>query len=248
MEEKVLVSVIMPVYNTEKYIAQAIESALCQQVPLELLIIDDGSTDRTAEIADRYADGKRVVLIRNGRNQGVAESRNIGIRRARGKYLAFLDGDDWWSQGKLAEQCRRLQETHAALCCTGRELMNPDGTSKGKIIGVPEEITYDMLLHTNYIPCSSVVMETEAARAFYMCHDELHEDYILWLRVLKKYGKAQGIDKPMPKSRMSEKGKSRNKLKSARMQLGVYRYMGFGRLASCYYFMLYLFHGIFKYL
>ena len=115
-------------------------------------------------------------------------------------------------------------------------------------MGAPEIITYAMLLGTNSIACSSVVMKTEVAREFYMSHDELHEDYILWLKVLKKYGNACGINEPMLKSRMSQGGKSRNKLKSARMHFGVYRLMGIGRLASCYYFLMYMFHGVRKYL
>ena len=126
--------------------------------------------------------------------------------------------------------------------------MNADGSPRGKIIGAPEVITYQMLLRTNSIACSSVVMRAEAAREFYMSHDELHEDYILWLKVLKKYGNACGINQPMLKSRMSQGGKSRNKLKSARMHFGVYRLMGIGRLASCYYFLMYMFHGIRKYM
>ena len=105
-----------------------------------------------------------------------------------------------------------------------------------------------MLLKTNSIPCSSVVMRTEAAKEFYMCHDELHEDYILLLRVLKKYGAACGLNEPLLKSRMSRGGKSRNKLKSAKMQFGVYRYLGFGVFRSCYYFLMYVFHGVRKYM
>ncbi len=248
MQEEVQISVIMPAYNAEKYIVNAIESVLSQDVSLELLIIDDCSTDHTAEIAERYADGKKIILLRNETNCGVAESRNRGIRRALGKYVAFLDADDWWEQGKLKAQYRLLEETNQVLCCTGRELMNPDGTSRGKVIEVPAEITYSMLLKTNSIPCSSVVMRTEAAREFYMCHDELHEDYILWLRVLEKYGAACGLNEPLLKSRMSQGGKSRNKLKSAKMQFGVYRYMGFGALQSCYYFLMYMFHGVRKYM
>ncbi len=96
MENQIVVSVIMPAYNAQKYIAKAIESVLCQNVPLELFIIDDCSTDHTAEIAGKYVDSGRVILLRNERNLGVAESRNIGIRRAVGKYVAFLDADDWW--------------------------------------------------------------------------------------------------------------------------------------------------------
>ena len=247
-KEQILVSVIMPAYNAEKYIAQAIRSVLEQEVPLELLVIDDHSSDNTPEIAGQYADGQRVKLIRNEKNLGVAESRNTGIRCARGKYVAFLDADDWWSSEKLKIQCQKLEESGLVLCCTGRELMNPDGTAQGKVIGVPKQITFQMLLRTNSIPCSSVVMKTEVAREFYMCHDELHEDYILWLKVLKKYGSAYGINRPMLKSRMSEGGKSRNKLKSARMQFGVYRFMGFGWFASLRYFLMYMFYGIRKYM
>jgi teichuronic acid biosynthesis glycosyltransferase TuaG len=248
MENQIIVSVIMPAYNAEKYIAQAIESVLRQNVALELFIIDDCSTDHTAEIAEKYLDCGRVVLLRNERNLGVAESRNIGIRRASGKYVAFLDADDWWEETKLEKQCSMLAETGCVLCCTGRELMNLDGSSLHKVIGVSEEITYAMLLRTNSISCSSVVMETAVAREFYMCHDELHEDYILWLNVLQKYGKAYGINEPLLKSRMSKGGKSRNKLKSAKMQFGVYRYMGFGFFKSCYYFLMYAFHGVLKYM
>lgn len=247
MEKQVSVSVVMPAYNAEKYIANAIESVLSQDVPLELLIIDDCSTDHTAEIAGRYADGDKVILLSNDRNLGVAESRNIGIRCATGKYIAFLDADDWWSEGKLKAQCLKLAETDSVLCCTARELMNLDGSAMGKVIGVAEEITYPMLLRTNSIPCSSVVMETQVAREFYMSHDELHEDYILWLQVLRKYGPVCGINEPMLKSRMSKGGKSRNKLKSAKMQFGVYRYMGFGILKSCCYFVQYAVNGVKKY-
>ncbi len=247
MERRVTVSVVMPAYNAEKYIANAIESVLCQDVLLELLIIDDCSTDRTAEIAGKYVDGDKVILIHNDRNLGVAKSRNAGIQRAAGKYIAFLDADDWWSEGKLRVQCSKLEDTNFVLCCTARELMDLDGSPMGRIIGVAEEITYPMLLRTNSIPCSSVVIKTQVAREFYMCHDELHEDYILWLKVLQKYGKACGINEPMLKSRMSKGGKSRNKLKSAKMQFGVYRYMGFGWIASCYYFLMYAFHGVRKY-
>ncbi len=248
MENLISVSVIMPVYNAEKYIAQAIESVLCQNISLELLVIDDCSTDNTINVIKRYADEKKVVLICNETNQGAAESRNRGIRCAKGKYIAFLDADDWWVKGKLEAQYQKLQETKQVLCCTGRELMNADGTSKGKVIGVPETITYSMLLRTNSIACSSAMVKTEVAREFYMCHDELHEDYILWLKILKKYGKACGINFPMLKSRMSKGGKSRNKLKSARMHFGVYRVMGIGRFFSCYYFLQYMFYGIRKYM
>jgi len=115
------------------------------------------------------------------------------------------------------------------------------------VIGVKNKITFEDLLHTNSIPCGSVVLPTEIAREFHMKHAELHEDYILWLEILKKYGAAVGIDEPYLHCRLSEGGKSRNKLKSAVMQYGVYRYMGFGRFESLRFFLSYAFHGVKKY-
>lgn len=260
---KLIVSVIMPAYNEEEYIEQALESACMQQGDfyVEVLVIDDGSVDRTKELVagfeaklkDKIKDkealnaGFKVILLENKDKSGVADSRNIGIREASGKYVAFLDADDWWAQDKLRQQVEFMENNDAVLCATARELMNADGSSMNKIITIPEEITFNMLLRTNYIPCSSVLLKTEVAREFYMCHDELHEDYILWLRILKKYKTVYGINEPMLKNRMSKGGKSRNKFKSAKMQIGSYRVIGCGRIKSILYFCSYTINGIRKY-
>ena len=249
------VTVIIPVYNGQEYVGQAIRSVMEQTFGknIELIVIDDHSEDRTEEVvsdflSDNTNEKCRISYYRNDKNLGVAESRNIGIGKAKSPYVAFLDADDWWQKDKLEKQFQVIGETECVLCASGRELMTPDGKTTGKKIGVPEHITYQMLLKTNVIPCSSVVMRTEVAREFYMCRDDLHEDYILWLKVLRKYGEAVGLDEPLLKSRLSRGGKSRNKLHSAKMQFGVYRYMGYGVLRSLYYFCQYAVHGIMKYL
>ncbi|MGN0482399.1 MAG: glycosyltransferase family 2 protein [Lachnospiraceae bacterium] len=252
---EIKVSVIMPAYNAQKFIRQAITS-VCHQsgkIGRELLIIDDGSTDQTeaqvlAAKAEEETEECQIIYIKQEKNSGVAEARNVGIRRARGAYVAFLDADDWWSEEKLEVQMKYAKKhPDSVLICTGRELMNEDGSPQYKEIPVPERITYSMLLETNYIPCSSVLLKTEVAREFYMCHDELHEDYILWLSVLKKYKTAVGIDKPLLKSRLSKDGKSRNKFKSVKMQYGVYRYIGLGRVRSLRYLVHYALNGVQKY-
>lgn len=256
-----LVSVVIPAYNSKNYIIQAIESVWRQQgdFAIEIFVVDDASTDGTDRLVEEWKAKHEpqssgtggcsctLTYLKNPKNLGVAETRNRAIRLAKGEYLAFLDADDWWSEDKLRRQIGLLRKKHAVLCATARELMREDGSSMGKIIEIPSEITYRMLLRTNTIPCSSVVMRTNIAREFYMKNDRLHEDYILWLRVLKKYQKAYGINEPMLRSRMSEDGKSRNKLKSAKMQFGVYRYLGFGILKSCYYFVQYAVNGVKKY-
>lgn len=257
-----LVSVVMPAHNAEKYIEKAMESVYRQQgdFSIELYVVDDASSDETEQkVKDcqkAYEEKKKslegccaceLIYIKNERNLGAAETRNRAIKRAKGEFLAFLDADDWWQEDKLNRQLALIREKNAVLCATGRELMNADGSSQGRKIEIPSEITYRMLLCTNSIPCSSVVMRTEVAREFYMKHSELHEDYILWLQVLKKYGKGYGLNEPMLKSRMSEAGKSRNKKQSAKMQFGVYRYLGFGVFKSLFYFVQYAINGVRKY-
>ncbi len=244
-----VISVIMPAYQAQQYIAQAIASVQKQtyEEPWELLVIDDCSTDGTMQVVRQLAADPRIRYLRMKKNRGPAAARNLGILKARGTYVAFLDADDWWDADKLKLQMACIQRTDAVLCCTGRELVQPDGTPSGRVIGVPEQITYRMLLHTNVIPCGSVVLRADVAREFGFAGDRYHEDYILWLRILKKYKTASGVDVPALKCRLSEGGKSRNKWKSARMQYGSYRYLGYGRLQAFYYMIFYTFYGLRKY-
>lgn len=242
-----MISVIMPVYNGAKYIKQAVDSVFIQDVPLELLVIDDGSTDGTEEVLSAYSGRKDFRYIKNEKNMGTAGSRNRGVKEAKGEYIAFLDADDWWGEGKLKAQLEVLERTGAVFCSTAREMMNPDGSSTGSMISVKEKISYRSLLSHNSINCSSVVIRREAMLEFPMEHDDSHEDYITWLRVLKKYGSAAGINIPYLKYRLSEGGKSRNKMKSAAMTYKVYRYMGYGTFKSVLFFISYAFHGVYKY-
>lgn len=103
---KELISVIIPVYNGECFLGEAIESVLAQTYrPLELIVVDDGSTDRTSEIARSYP---QITYIRQP-NGGAASARNRGIQAARGEYLAFLDSDDVWLPGKLTLQMEAFE-------------------------------------------------------------------------------------------------------------------------------------------
>lgn len=245
--EEILVSVIIPAYNCEKYISKAIYSALGQQVPLEVLVINDCATDGTEEAVKQYLDHHAVRYIRNEKNLGVAKTRNRGVKLARGKYVAFLDSDDWWESDKLKKQLARMAEENVVLCCTGRDLMNPDGSFMGKTIPVSETITYRSLLKHNCINCSSVLLLRSVAMEFPMEHEDSHEDYITWLKILKKYGRACAVNEPLLKYRLSATGKSGSKLKSAGMTLKVYRYMGFGPVKSFLCFCSYAIHGLWKY-
>ena len=244
---KPLVSVVMPAYRCAGTIPAAIESVLQQNVPLELIIVNDCSPeDLDSVLAPRLSD-PRILYLKNAENLGAAESRNRAVARARGEYVAFLDADDIWAAGKLEKQLKLLGETGSVLCATARELMTPEGTCTGRILPVKERISYRELMKHNSINCSSVVMRTEVAREFPMCHEDSHEDYILWLKVLEKYGTVCGINEPLVKYRLCSTGKSGNKLKSAAMTFKVYRHMGFGLGKSLVLFCSYAVHGVAKY-
>lgn len=242
------VSVIMPVYNGEKFIKKAIESVLIQQVDFELIIIDDCSTDRTADII-RSVVGNRsdIIVLTNEHNMGAAKTRNRGISAARGEYVAFLDADDWWEKEKLSRQLALLKKSGLVLCSTARELVSADGEPTGQVIHVKRRLTYRDLLYHNSINCSSVVVKRAVILEFPMDYDDSHEDYITWLKILRKYGASCAIDEPLLKYRLSAQSKSGNKWKSAKMTFKVYRYMGFGPVKSALCFVSYAAHGAVKY-
>ena len=245
--EEVLVSVIIPAYNCEKHIGQAIESVLKQQVRLEVIVINDCSTDGTDEVIQGYLTHPEIRYIKNEANLGAAKTRNYGVCLANGKYVAFLDADDWWEPEKLQMQVELMEREQVVLSCTGRALVSEDGNLMRKVISVSEEIDYNRLLRHNCINCSSVLLRRDVALEFPMEHEDSHEDYITWLKILKKYGRACAVNEPLLKYRLSTTGKSGSKWKSARMTFKVYRYMGFGIVKSLICFCSYAVHGVWKY-
>lgn len=243
-----LVSVIIPAYNCAGEIHRAIQSVLDQNMEdVEIIVVNDRSPDNMDEAMAPYLTDSRVVYVTNGQNMGAAQSRNRGVSMARGKYVAFLDADDEWAEGKLKRQLAILEQEGCVLCCTARALKGPNWEPDGRILPVKEIITYRDLLKHNSIACSSVVLRAEVAREFPMEHEDSHEDYILWLRILQKYGTARGINEPLLRYRLSNAGKSGSKWHSAKMTFRVYRYMGFGLIKSVLCFCQYALHGVWKY-
>ncbi len=245
--DEILVSVIMPAYKCAQYISQALDSALCQDVPLEIIVINDCSPDHLDKVMKKYQHRPEIRYIHNEINLGVAKTRNRGVSIARGEYVAFLDADDIWAEDKLKKQLKLIREKDCVLCSTARELMNKDGTLTGYVIPVKTDYTFfDLRLH-NQVNCSSVLIKTEVAREFPMHHDDSHEDYLMWLEVLQKYRRGCAINEPLLKYRISDTGKSGSKLNSAKMTFLTYRYMNYGLLRSMLYFVCYAFNGVKKY-
>ena len=122
------VSVIIPCYNGEKFIGEAIESVLNQTYQdFEIIIVDDGSTDNSKTVIEHYLDDKRVSYFQHQENRGIARTRNSGIKRAKGEYIAFLDNDDIWLSSKLEEQLALFSTSEVGLVCCGMLFFDESG-------------------------------------------------------------------------------------------------------------------------
>lgn len=185
---QVKISVIIPAYNAEPYIAQAIESCLQQtEPPEEIVVVDDGSTDRTAEIAERYSSAVRVIRL--GKNCGLCVARNRAIEASTGDWIAFLDADDWFSLRKfeLLRQCIR-ENPNAVLVYSGHQLAFVDGSEREGTFVPPEEMSWRIRYHCPLQICT-VMLRREACDAV-GGFDPLYtrvEDWDLWLRVAERF-------------------------------------------------------------
>lgn len=242
---------ISAVQNEGNEIDYAVLCALPVLAVWQGIVSAEVQSTQLAGVDDRQDTGKThdvsVRIYRNKTNQGVAETRNVGVRLAQGEYVALLDADDIWMPGKLRRQLQVLQATGACLCNTARRMIQQDGSDTGHVIHTPECITLAMLQKTNYINCSSVLTRRDVLLRYPMCHDrDAHEDYLTWLMLLREYDRVVGIDEPYLKYRLSAQGKSRNKCKAARMTYRTYRYAGYGMVRALWMMLAYMINGVRK--
>lgn len=244
-----LISVIMAAYNAEKTIEQAIGSALNQTYSnFELLVVNDHSTDKTAELVESIAaKDHRVRLISNSENCGVSRTRKHGLDEAEGSWIAILDSDDLWAPKKLEKQIDLQRKTNADLLFTGSAFMDAAGQPIDWYLRAPAEVTYRQLLKQNVLSNSSALIRKELYARHYAIGDGMHEDFALWLEILKTGKTAYGLDEPLLIYRIAKSSKSGNKIKAARMNWHTYRYVGLNPISAFYYECWYVVKGLLKY-
>ena len=243
-----LVSIITPMYNSEKTIQQMIESVLQQTYTnWELIIADDLSSDASVTIIEQYQQNDpRIKLIAAKINTGPAECRNRGISKAKGDYLAFLDSDDSWRPEKLSKQIDYMQKNNALLVYSSYAYMDEKGRLTGKTIQVPKTVIYHQLLKSNVIPCLTAIYNIKKLGKFYM-KPIGHEDYLYWLTILKTGIIAHGLQDTLAQYRIHPNTISSNKLKVSQFQWKIYRKeLKLGLLESLYYFSWYTILGFKK--
>ena len=159
------VSIIVPVYNAEKYIVETMEHVAAQTYEdWELLLVVDGCGDDCARVIREYQKStgeKRLRLMVNEENMGAARSRNRGLLAARGRYIAYVDADDLWRPEKLERQLQYMREKQAAFVFTGYEFADEEGAGTGRVVHVPSRLTYREALKNTTIFTSTVMFDTQ---------------------------------------------------------------------------------------
>ena len=181
-----LVSIIMPSYNTGKYIEDSIRSVLAQTYEnWELIIVDDCSTDDSDAIVAAFAD-PRIRYLKKEVNSGAAESRNWGLREAKGKWIAFLDSDDLWTPDKLERQIAFMQDNGYAFSYTNYSEIDENSVPNGKTVTGPKRITKQGMYNYCWPGCLTVMYDADAVGLIQIADIKKNNDYAMWLKVCQK--------------------------------------------------------------
>ena len=225
MESQPLVSVIMPCYNMERFIAESIRSVIQQTYQnWELLIVDDASTDGTTDIIQSLCkQDNRIHLQVKPKHSGIADSRNRCIRMAKGHFLAFLDADDVWFPNKLEHQLQFMTGHNVGFSYSTYKCIDEESCDLGKIVKATENLDYEAYLRNTIIGCSTVMVDTKKVGNVVVPNFRTSEDTATWLNILKKGFLAHAIEQPLVLYRIRKKSASSNKLKATTDLWRVYR-------------------------
>ena len=227
MKKEELVSIIIPVYNAEKFIAETIENILEQTYQnYEIILVDDYSSDRSVEIIEKYKEkDKRIIIIKKKKNEGPALTRNRGIKQANGKYICFQDADDKWEKDKIEKQVKFMKKNKCAFSFTNYEFADQNCIPLGKKVIVPKTITYKQALKNTTISTITVMFDMTilTKKDIYMKNIK-SEDTALWWKLLRtKVEKAYGIQNVFSYYRRTKGTLSSNKFEAIKRIWNLYR-------------------------
>ncbi len=247
-----LVSIVTPVYHAQDYIEETLRSVASQSYPhLEHILVADGAQDPTIPCIEAYMREHPqlpIKLVVQQTNQGAAHARNRGVEEAKGRYIAYIDADDVWRPDKLAKQLEYMEKTGAGFCFSGYEFGDENAKGTGKIVRVPQTITYRQALKNTTIFTSTVIFDTEL-----IPKEEIRmpiiksEDTALWWKILRTGRLAYGLDENLVTYRRPASSLSSNKLEAVRRIWNLYRRAeGMSVPASIYYFCFWAVTAVYR--
>jgi len=249
MYDNDLVSVIIPCLNSGRFLQKTLDSVFRQtHQSFEIILIDNNSKDTTREIIEsaRSKDPRVIpILLDSVRRAG--PSRNLGIERAKGRYLAFLDSDDQWDDHKLEQQIKLMASTSTPFSFTGYKVIDEAEGFICDILDMPPRLTYNDFLKNTCIATSSVMIDRTVVTEFRFEDRPISEDYPSWLKVLKQGHRAAGLSGAFLRYRVVQSSLSSKKAKAAGLIWQIYRKEErLSLLRSSYCFFQYARRAFFK--
>lgn len=245
-----LVSVIMPLHNAERYIEEAVRSVMAQTYSnWELLIVDDNSTDRSLEIVNALAkEDSRIRVFENPTPTGFpATPRNLAVSMAKGRYIAFLDSDDVWLPDKIEHQIPFFNESpKIGVVFSDYEKVDEDTNREDRVVKARKITSYGKLLLGNVIGNVTAMYDVERVGKVYFSKVR-HEDYAMWLSILKRGFVARNTRKVVALYRVSDNSVSSRKMALLSWQWRIYRDVEkLNLIKSVYYYINYAIRGFMK--
>lgn len=247
MYKEDLVSIVIPMYNAEKYILATLQCVLQQTYrSIEVIIVDDASTDNGLQLV-KEIDDTRVKIYSSNENLGPANARNIGIKHAMGRYLAYMDADDLCELDKIEKQVSFMRKNKCAFCFTGYEFADEQGVRNGKVVSIPEKVDYEYALRHTIISTITVMFDRTKIpeELLIMPLNARGEDTATWWKILRNGYKAYGINEPLSVYRRHSATRSSNKLSAIYGTWKMYRVnekLGLKKSIIC--FCSYIFNAV----
>jgi len=243
-----LVSIVTPAYNASRFVGETIRSVQAQtHVNWEMIVVDDCSSDDTRSIVEKLSrEDARVRLIVQPRNAGPSAARDTALQAARGRFIAFLDSDDLWLARKLELQLRFMREVGAAISFTWFRRFPEGGGECGRLIPIPDRLTYRQLLRNTAMATSTVLIDRHATGPIRM-REIPCDDYALWLDIVGRGFVAHGLQEDLIRYRVVSRSFSRNKAKYAQKVWRTYLGMGLSTPHAAWCFINYAARAWLKY-
>ena len=242
--ESPLVSVIIPTFNSEKFIAETIQSVQSQSYQnWEIIIVDDASTDKTISIITGIAQFEpRLKWFQLIENSGTGVARNTALEHANGRYIAFLDADDLWKPEKLQKQIDFLLANNIPFTFSSYDCMNEEGKSINKTVIPPQNLSYRQLFFCNYIGNLTGIYDTQFFGKIPISPIRKRQDWMHWLTLLKKIKIAKAVPESLAIYRVREDSISASKIDLVKHNFAVYKqYHGFNWIVAIMCMGIFLF-------
>ncbi|HLV45459.1 MAG TPA: glycosyltransferase family 2 protein [Flavobacterium sp.] len=242
------VSIIIPCYNSEKFIGETLESILDQTFQdWECLVMDNASTDNSVDVIERFKNEK-IHLIKLDKNYGASQARNIGIERAKGRFITFIDSDDLWLPEFLEKSISFLKDENEELVYASYHRVDEELNPLLEDFTAIDNIDFQRILYNCPIPMLTAVYDTKRIGKIKIPDVDMREDHAMWMDILKKIPRARAIQTPLGVYRIRRKSYSRNKLKILQKQFLVYyKFLNLSLPKSTYYTIHWALNGLKKY-